>query len=195
MKKWLVLLALCMSVTVQSEDVEWYEVAHVGESDTLNVRKGAGISHEVAFELHPKARQIKITGTEKINGSTWANIDWHGEKGWVNHYFLQKQATDTRSTLACSGTEPFWSVTSTADTSKVDILGKDPFSVAVSYWGRPHNSLETTKVISASDQQHSVVLMAEQAVCDDGMSDRLYGFKVMALIDNKDSYSGCCIMR
>lgn len=197
MRKILLLLSLCLGslhFSVYAEEV-LYEVTRVADNDSLNVRVQPGIKHEVAFTLDAKAGNVKITGTSKVNGATWARVDWYGKSGWVNQYYLQKVTARERNTLFCNGTEPFWNIQATGTSAKVDVLGQDVINVPVSYWGKPHNSGPHTKVVSASDNTHSMVLIAEQSICNDGMSDKLYDYSVITLIDNRQSYSGCCVMR
>lgn len=197
MRKGILLISLALSwvnVSVFADEV-LYEVTQVADNDALNVRVQPGITHEVAFSLDSRASNIDIIDSKKTKGATWAHIDWHGKQGWVNQYYLQKATAQQKNTLYCSGTEPFWSIQASATGVKVDVLGAEVFQVPITYWGEPHNSGSRTHVVSAQDELHTVVLIAEPSICDDGMSDKLYDYSVIALIDNRESYSGCCVMR
>lgn len=191
----LVGLYLCLVCGSVFADEVLYEVTHVADNDSLNVRVQGGIQHEVAFTLDARAGNVKVTDTKKIKGATWARIDWHGKYGWVNRYYLQQATSGERSTLYCGGTEPFWNIEATASNVKLDVLGQDVVNAPVAYWGKPHNSGNHTKVVSAQSDSHEIVLMAEQSICNDGMSDKLYDYSVITLIDHRESYSGCCVMR
>ncbi|CAA6802354.1 MAG: Unknown protein [uncultured Thiotrichaceae bacterium] len=197
MKKIMLFISLCFGLANVSgfADAVLYEVTHMADNDSLNIRVQPGIQHEVAFTLDPRAGNVKVIDSKKISGTTWARIDWYGKDGWVNQYYLQQATAKERNALYCNGTEPFWSIQATGVNVKVDILGQDVFNAVVGYWGKPHNSGSYTKVVSARDDAHSVVLIAEQSICNDGMSEKLYDHSVIALIDHRESYSGCCVMR
>lgn len=197
MKRIMQLIGLYLSLAGVSAiaDEVLYEVTHVADNDSLNVRVQPGIQHEVAFMLDSRAGDVKITDSKKTKGATWARIDWHGKYGWVNQYYLQQAIPRERNTLYCGGTEPFWNIQATASNVKLDVLGQDVINTPVAYWGKPHNSGDHTKVVSGQDDTHSIVLVAEQSICNDGMSDKLYDYSVVTLIDNRESYSGCCVMR
>lgn len=87
-------------ISVDLPDV--YQVAFVASNDTLNVRSGAGVNHDVVGTLTYNATGIHIVGAEQsVENSVWVPIAFDDVNGWVNRYYLT-QAVD--SNTFCSQT-------------------------------------------------------------------------------------------
>ena len=67
-----------------------FAVILVAEDDVLNVRSGAGVSHEVIGTLGPQSVGVKRTGKlQQVDGAAWVEVKLEaGGLGWVNARFL-----------------------------------------------------------------------------------------------------------
>lgn len=79
--------------------VTYYRVVNVEDWDTLNVRAGPGVEHEILGKLAWNAGYVRVLQTVPVaNSSRWANISCDGSyegvgkgDGWVNSRFLAPQ--------------------------------------------------------------------------------------------------------
>lgn len=69
-----------------------YAVVGVESNDMLNMRAGAGVDHPVTATIPPNGVNIRITGDGKdVGQSTWVPVEFQGQRGWVNKYYLAEQ--------------------------------------------------------------------------------------------------------
>jgi uncharacterized protein YraI len=98
--------ALCLAVsslpaTVYADD--FYQVTRVQSDDTLNIRSGAGTNYPVIGTIPFNGRTVMSTGQTQQNGrSTWVEVVWLGQIGWVNKRFL----TDSDDAMQQVSTTP-----------------------------------------------------------------------------------------
>jgi uncharacterized protein YgiM (DUF1202 family) len=80
-----------------------YQVIGISESDSLNVREGAGSDYQVVTQLQPDERGIRL-GTKRVtNGATtWQQVIVHGQTGWVNAAYIRSDTQAVTSTTQSS---------------------------------------------------------------------------------------------
>lgn len=91
----LILTVSALPVTASAE-ADFYQVIDVQSNDSLNIRSGAGTRYPVIGTIPFNGRTVMSTGqTRQVGSSTWAEIVWLGQIGWVNQRFLadSKQVT------------------------------------------------------------------------------------------------------
>jgi len=70
-------------------DNTFYQVNNVQNDDALNIRSGAGANYPVIGTIPHNGRTVMSTGQTAQNGrSTWVEVVWLGQIGWVNNRFL-----------------------------------------------------------------------------------------------------------
>ncbi len=80
------------SVPAQAND-EFYQVINVRADDSLNIRAGASVQQPVIGTIPSNGRTILSTGrTQQVGNSTWIEIVWLGQIGWVNSTYLSNDA-------------------------------------------------------------------------------------------------------
>ncbi|MEZ5479258.1 MAG: SH3 domain-containing protein [Thiolinea sp.] len=73
--------------SAQAED--FYQVVNVESNDSLNMRSGPGTAYPVVGSIPYNGRTIMTTGTtEQVGSSTWIEVVWLGQVGWVNEHYL-----------------------------------------------------------------------------------------------------------
>ncbi len=83
------LLAVSALPVTAYADTAFYQVNNVQNDDILNIRSGAGATYPIIGTIPHNGRTVLSTGQTQQNGrSTWAEIVWLGQIGWVNKRFL-----------------------------------------------------------------------------------------------------------
>lgn len=78
------------SVSAQAND-EFYQIVNVRADDSLNIRAGAGVNQPVISTIPANGRTILSTGnTQQVGNSTWIEVVWLGQIGWVNGFYLTR---------------------------------------------------------------------------------------------------------
>ncbi len=84
----LLLAATTLPATAYA-DTAFYQVRNVQSNDALNIRSGAGVSYPVIGTIPHNGRTVMSTGQTQKNGrTTWAEVVWLGQIGWVNKRYL-----------------------------------------------------------------------------------------------------------
>lgn len=73
---------------------EQRRVVLVAADDTLNVRSGAGVDHEIVGSLEPGVVVARTGSDRPVGSSTWAEIATPVGAGWVNALFLGAVVSD-----------------------------------------------------------------------------------------------------
>jgi uncharacterized membrane protein len=170
-----------------------YEVTHVDETDSLNMRTASRASAPLVTSLPYHAKQITRLESITRRHSRWSKIKWQGKIGWVNAHYIRPQ-TQTM-TFRCSGTEPFWGISIRADnTIKFRNYDTGDFQAPIRFQKLPSArpveiGILVTKAIS---EHHSAIIVTRKQSCSDGMSDINYPYSVTALINDEIVLEGCC---
>lgn len=174
-----------------------YTVTGVASGDTLNVRETPNAGSADIGDLYP-GQLVEITALDQTN--RWARIIWAERNGWISTQFLKPAlvVSDPFSgmplTMNCGGTEPFWSA---------DILPPGDFAFStmggmsilepIESTTRSANTGEYAYAFSTS----SFTVILRRDACNDGMSDRDYGWS-LDMVDHRNDRlrlgSGCCSM-
>lgn len=189
-----------------------YTVTGVAAGDVLNIRdnvaaaESAG-SAKIVGTIPANATGVAGTGVTILLGRTrWHEISFNGVTGWVSGRYLAP-APDGDATpptdLACSGTEPFWSMQFSEGravrrhaTGELSGGGVEysvlPPVVAV---GRTHVWAMSISRKGSGGTGTAVFLRTD--MCSDGMSDFTYPIEfVLSDADGGQTVlSGCCSLR
>lgn len=69
-----------------------HAVVGVKKDDVLNVREGPGVEKPLVATIPPYGTNIEVIGKGvEVAGYTWVRVDYQGQQGWVNAYYLAKQ--------------------------------------------------------------------------------------------------------
>lgn len=184
-------IMLLMIILPLHATVQFYKVTNILSHDTLNVRTGPGAKYPILLALPYNARKIEIIETEK--GANWVKITVPGTRklGWVNQHYLKKYDEVPPKGYKCVGTEPFWNMQINADSISISTMEGGQFSLPLALNTGAMNAPPASRVINGKDAQHSVTAFIREGSCSDGMSDQIFDFHIMSLIDSK-ALSGCC---
>lgn len=165
-----------------------HHVTGVASDDVLNIRAApsAGAARIGAFE--PGARDIEVIRTQ----GGWGLVNAGEGAGWVSMRFLRRQEAGDYALarrIACSGTEPFWSLA-------IDQGHSVRFST-MEGGAQSHPAGLLQRSANRSDRfalrAGPLVAVIARGACSDGMSDRAYGLSVDLLTDGQAPLrSGCC---
>ena len=90
-----------------------FDVVDVGAGDVLNIRAAPDAGSEIIGRLKSDDRAIEVVGLDATGH--WGRVNVGERAGWVAMRFLAHRADVWRNgslpeSLACHGTEPFWSL-------------------------------------------------------------------------------------
>ncbi len=207
--KTLTVVLLLAAGPVNAQDIATdpalFDVAGVASNDVLNIRQSPDGSSEIIGALAFDQTSVEVIAT--IRDGTWGMVNAGEGVGWVAMRFMRISAgtpDNLPEQLACSGTEPFWSLefapggTAFADWSPMG-LTNDKQSVYANFWSNsPSNRATRSWGFVLQDQISGspvgVTGFIRTELCNDGMSDREFGFSVDVILKTGDQtlVSGCC---
>ncbi len=179
-----------------------YTVTGVAADDTLNVRETPNAHAEDVGDLLP-GQTVEVL--ELSDDGKWGMVSAGENIGWVAARFLTLTQGTTGDgitlpygvplRMACSGTEPFWSAEIVSGKSfKIINYSEDnprPTTYAMQGMSKPVNI--GPYVYGFISPPVSGVIRRE--ICDDGMSDSLYGWSIDLLRRDQGGVfmlTGCC---
>lgn len=196
------ILSVLMALPAAAQDFPGlFDVTGVASNDTLNIRAEPSGSAAKIGEFAPDRRGIEVSSVTA--DGRWGRVLGPDTSGWTAMRFLAPNPDDLRvglpDRLSCAGTEPFWSLT-------VDLL-RDRHSFAQFVTDAPERRLGTDWIhglefgqvrggaLRMSDAFGGITAVIRPGECSDGMSDFLFGWKVL-LVDGDGAsdrgYFGCC---
>ncbi|WP_072777459.1 COG3650 family protein [Marivita hallyeonensis] len=194
-----VLLALLVPAVATAEP-SYHRVSGVAAYDVLNIRSAPSASSQDIGDLAHDSRAVEVLGFDP--SGNWARIALNERDGWVSTRFLDRDevpridATSVPEGLICGGTEPFWALGLYGNTARYSHpedgdtdFTFDSASVAEGRLGAP------ALVTLATDRNEVIEATLTGATCNDGMSDRSYGWSItMQLIapGKRRFLEGCC---
>ena len=173
-----------------------YSVTGVGTSDQLNIRARPTTAAPVIGGLAPDQQDVVVyllSANER-----WGMVLSDGNEGWVYmHYMAREAQADFPANLLCTGTEPFWGISTDAEGGvTADWVFEDRQATYGNLWsGQPLGSTKPIFGFSAETEGEEVFWLAKAEACSDGMSDREYPFSVKVQLQQgeaKQNLSGCC---
>ena len=114
MKNTLAFIAICLAgAACEAKDEPLsYSTYGVGPNDTLALRANPSATAQKLGDIPHDASDLHASGNTTAAGD-WAEIEYHGRRGWVNSRYLAFGASSGKqlpALLNCSGTEPFWAI-------------------------------------------------------------------------------------
>ena len=172
-----------------------YNVVEVSGDDVLNVRSAPNASAPILDTLEPDATDIEVIRTD--DGPSWGLINIGETSGWASLSYLERQPDQWEIELPrikhCFGTEPFWSLNLASEVPTFsEPEGETTFLIEEEI--RSANRTDRA-AIRLSGEQEDALLVVSHGYCDDGMSDREYGFSGDLIREESAGttyLSGCC---
>jgi len=175
-----------------------YRVVNVDSGDVLNVRRTPSPTSAIVGSLPPGAERVEVLETRH----GWGRILMRGAAGWVSLAYL---AEDERAMIegytapggfSCAGTEPFWGLA-------IGMNGTGAFNDAVTLGEERSFAIGDARTAQGRfypyvyhfDGEASGFAVIEPRACSDGMSEREYGWHVVADIGDGEGrrlLDGCC---
>ncbi len=187
---------------------EWrYAVADVAAESWLNVRAAAGVRAAPVGRLAPDAEGIVVTGVRRpVRGQIWWEIPWPTTRSgyaWVNGRYLTPMAPagerESGFALACSGTEPFWSLRIEEGKAQFDAMDgaahqwhAGQWELASGRWGD-----FAVRLVGDGDTEAPgwAAVRRDFRFCSDGMSEFQYPHHILLMTPTGETLSGCCRRR
>ncbi len=194
-KRLTALLILCFCTIPLYAADQLYKVTNIFAAETLNIRAGSNVKTPILSSLPYNAKNIKIT--QRQPNSTWVKISTPSSRivGWVNSHYLKPYTNTFPKAYSCSGTEPFWRVDIDLQAAKIEahVLSgsSNYFNVPMTVNTHAMNSLKTSRIIKGNDAKHSITAFISEGSCNDGMSNKVFDYQIIGLLDN-NAYNGCC---
>lgn len=190
-----IVVALPMMAVAQAFPAS-FQVTGLAKDESLNIRAMPDAESESLGQIGPFAIAIEVLNLS--DDGKWGRIGLPEGNGWIAMRYLEPTpALDPFKVprpISCFGTEPFWSVSlypQGAEYNSPD-TGAVPMEVtaeAVSPKGylfhlQEGPTLERTLIVARGQ-------------CNDGMSDRDFGFSTHMFLESPDgnaTYAGCCTL-
>jgi len=197
-----ILIALLLTVSAATAQTlpALHDVTGVAADDVLNVREAPRGTAGRLGEIPHDARGVEVV--ELSSSGDWGRVNLQERSGWVSMRYLapgagpDEGALLTDHPLWCSGTEPFWTLTSDGTSLSWSEPGVDPFPLsqhtAARAEGRPAFRQAVDGVF---EDGRTLTATIRTEVCSDGMSDRAYGLAIDLLMRGQDGsrlLTGCC---
>lgn len=189
------IMGLSSAATAQSLPAA-FQVSGIAAGDVLNIRAEPSATSPVVGTIGPYGLHVEVTRLS--DDGRWGKVGLPEGNGWVAMRFLSPMAAEDPAAiprpLTCFGTEPFWSASllprgeefSSPDTGAVPLTLLEQ---AVSEEGFLFRLEEGPTLIRT--------VIVRRAMCNDGMSDREFGFSALMFTEAPDgnaTVTGCCTL-
>lgn len=195
-------LAIVMAAPAAAQEFPGlFDVTGVASDDVLNIRAEPRGSSAKVGAFAPDRVGIEVSSVTPDR--RWGRVLAADTSGWVAMRFLAPNPEDTGSglpdRLSCAGTEPFWSLSldTGRDRHRFEQFATDaPARDLFTDW--MHNLAfgpVRGGALRMSDAGGGVTAFVRPGECSDGMSDFLFGWKVLVVEGDGPSsraFSGCC---
>ena len=196
MKNTLAFIAICLAgAACEAKDEPLsYSTYGVGPNDTLALRANPSATAQKLGDIPHDASDLHASGNTTAAGD-WAEIEYHGRRGWVNSRYLAFGASSGKqlpALLNCSGTEPFWAINLAPGRANADLnFLNRRFALRIT---RAASAMNRTDIwiVKSRDARTEISLIVHKESCSDGMSDRNYPYSAVALVPGADIVAGCC---
>lgn len=179
----------------------YHRVHAVAGNDVLNIRQEPSAQSEIVGHFGPHASPVEIIDTK--NG--WGRVIAGEGNGWVRLKYLRivnlPRLGQSRIPLimSCSGTEPFWGLEFSAKgTAAFSSQGSGETATFTVSHAIPLSGRSTMDAVWMRNPNAVATAFVSREFCSDGMSDRLYGHRVIFSIsasDRAQGYEGCCLVK
>lgn len=207
MIRFLFAIALCVSASGANAQVDvdrilpaLFDVAGVASNDVLNVRTGPGGFFEVIGALPPHEKSVEIVATN--DDHSWGMIAFQGQTGWVSMAFMKVQdgqdAEAFPRRIACTGTEPFWSIAfQPGNLVVLDRPDQGQQLLSLGWAGLSRNTYISSYGFAVSGSTIGATGTIRRQMCSDGMSEVTYGWAIDMISEEQGQralLSGCCAL-
>lgn len=171
-----------------------YAITGVDSDDTLNVRRTPDGAAPIVDQLPHDATALQVIQFSLEGG--WAYVSRGEQSGWVARRYLTPAPAETDTyglpaTLTCFGTEPFWTIAFTPQGLRI-ITPSDAQTYPITTPGFMLPDAQISRFgyrFEWMDNGTQVRAHILPGLCNDGMSDALYG---LHYVDTRMTNSGCC---
>lgn len=175
-----------------------FSVHDVRPGDWLNIRAEPNARAEIVGRFDRTQTGVEVIGLSEDR--RWGLVRTDEGTGWSSMRYLQAERTDSwidgQQTLTCMGTEPFWTLHLylPGNTASYDSLADGAFSLTTDAPTLPSTRGPYTLGVPFTGARTGMVVM-RNAICSDGMSDRLYGLEGQVYWRGQtEGLSGCCML-
>ncbi len=209
MKPLALLLALLsvLSLPLRAQEDTFYPAYHrvvgVAADDVLNLRAGPGAGHAIVGSLAPDASPVVVVSQSEYGRWGLVRIKSDGDyaAGWASLRYLERLPGQDSSrlppTLACSGSEPFWSLDLGPQRARYSDLLTDG-ALLERVWDRLALNMRPRQYgLALNGDGAQIRAVITRGLCSDGMSDRVYGFSASVIRDGavgQGIVTGCCAL-
>jgi uncharacterized membrane protein len=190
----LVILAGVASAQMPSLPAQ-FEVINVADDDVLNIRAAPSADAPIIGNFGPYGFNIEVL--ETTPDGRWGLVGTPEGNGWVAMRFMSPIATDPYvipRPLVCFGTEPFWTIGLYPRGDEFLMMGEDRRDLTITHAAVADNGFLARHVEGPTLER---TLIVDRRQCNDGMSDRRYGWRAMLFTEAPDGssvLSGCCTL-
>lgn len=170
-----------------------YDVFGVEPGDVLNIRAEPSPGGEIVGTLAHDAVNIEVVRTN--DEFTWAYIINGESMGWVSLSYVVPQPGQWDGLFPqfsrCFGTEPFWSLVQEEGTATFSGIDLPTVTATI----QDKNSPMSHRGRHSFRMGDMTAVLSNQ-YCDDGMSDREFGWEINLIAPGPEQhYYGCCTLQ
>ncbi len=175
-----------------------HRVVDVRAGDMLNIRAEPDARAEIVGRFDRTQTGIEVIGLSEDR--RWGLVRTEERVGWSSMRYLEAERSDSwidgRQSLNCMGPEPFWTVhlSLPGNAASYDSLAEGAMTFTTDAPDLPRTRGPYTLAVPFTGPRNGMVTI-RNAVCDDGMSDRLYGLEAQVYWRGRtEGLSGCCML-
>jgi uncharacterized membrane protein len=169
----------------------------VPAGDALNVRGAPGAGAEIIGRLPPGTRGLEVVAIDA--SGAWGQVNAGERAGWVALRYLEPEPDvweqDLPASLACFGTEPFWSVRPAGGAAVLSEPGRPDLRLPLTALRDTSTAGIPRRALVAASAAERLTAFVAPGICSDGMSDRLYGLTAAVVHEQGGEarlLTGCC---
>ena len=191
------LVLFCLATTPALANPGYYRVTGVAADDRLNVRAAPEAGSADIGDLPHDAAGIEVIDTR----DGWGRIVWQEGNGWLSMRFLAPDPLPTIADtalpvgLVCSGTEPFWSIRLSGEGAVFSDISGATYAMPLRDARVADGRLAFPVALRFGTDAASGLSIIAPGMCNDGMSDRVYGYNMVQLLRSPAGerfLTGCC---
>ncbi|UWQ99592.1 hypothetical protein K3729_01995 [Rhodobacteraceae bacterium S2214] len=189
-------IILCASPAIAQDFPAHFVTDGVAADDTLNIRAMPDGMSDIIGEYGPYTLNIEVIRIS--SDGKWGFVGLGEQNGWVAMRFLARsdhqQPYEFPRPMSCFGTEPFWSLNVTVRGDEYHAMGEDRRDINMI---RENAGPNGAIAVFEEGPTLNRTLIVQKGYCNDGMSDREFGWKATLFNEAPDgngAQSGCCTL-
>jgi len=175
-----------------------FDVVEVASDHALVVRAAPDPAARVVGTLAANARRVEVVALDA--SGRWGQVNLGEASGWVVMRYLAFRSEvwvpgSLPPSLACHGTEPFWSLRAAEDTLTFATPDTPELTLGLETVLDRGILRDPFRAVIARSRERRLTATIAPGLCSDGMSNRVLGLSATAILEGRGEpymLTGCC---